>query len=137
MLTNRRVIAIEWGDCDPAGIVYFPRYLEWFDACTAALFERAGLKKAAMLDRFGIIGIPLVDVRARFIAPSTFGDLVIVDTRIAAWRRSSFDVEHRLLRGEAVAAEGFETRVWTARDPSAASGLRSTPIPPEVIARFK
>lgn len=32
MLINRRTIRIEWGDCDPAGIVFYPRYFEWFDA---------------------------------------------------------------------------------------------------------
>ncbi len=136
MLTNRRTIVVQWGDCDPAGLVYFPRYFEWFDACTAALFARAGLRKAAMLEQYGIVGIPLVDARARFIAPSTYGDEVVVDSRVAGWRRSSFDVQHRLLRGETLAVEGFETRVWTGRDPSAASGLRSRPIPSDVIERF-
>ena len=31
MLTVTRTVRIEWGDCDPAGIVYFPRYFEYFD----------------------------------------------------------------------------------------------------------
>lgn len=136
MLTNRRTIVVQWGDCDPAGIVFFPRYFEWFDACTAALFERVGLKKAAMLERYDIVGIPLVDARARFIAPSTYGDQVVIDTAVTAWRRSSFDVQHRLLRGDTVAVEGFETRVWTGRDRAAASGLTSRQIPAEVIERF-
>ena len=48
-LVSRRTVEIEWGDCDPAGIVYFPRYFEIFDASTAALFERAlGITKAEM-----------------------------------------------------------------------------------------
>ena len=40
MLVNTRTVRIEWGDCDPAGIVYYPRYLAFFDACTSALIER-------------------------------------------------------------------------------------------------
>ena len=28
MLTYTRNARIEWGDCDPAGIVFFPRYFE-------------------------------------------------------------------------------------------------------------
>ena len=40
-LRNTRKVRIEWGDCDPAGIVFYPRYFEIFDASTAALFERA------------------------------------------------------------------------------------------------
>ena len=41
MLTNTRTIRVQWGDCDPAGIVFYPRYFEWFDACTILLFEKA------------------------------------------------------------------------------------------------
>jgi acyl-CoA thioesterase FadM len=32
---------IEWGACDPARFVFNPRFIEWFDACTAGLFEAA------------------------------------------------------------------------------------------------
>ncbi|MGH9676325.1 MAG: acyl-CoA thioesterase, partial [Candidatus Acidiferrum sp.] len=96
MLVNRRSIQIQWGDCDPAGIVYFPRYYEFFDACTNALFERAGLPKQEMLAKYEILGIPLVEARARFLVPSSFGDTVAVDSCVAEWGRSSFSVEHKL-----------------------------------------
>jgi len=39
--SNTRTVRIEWGDCDPAGIIFYPRYFEIFDASTAMLFERA------------------------------------------------------------------------------------------------
>ena len=42
MLINRRTIRIEWGDCDPAGIVFYPQYFKWFDAAAAALVAAAG-----------------------------------------------------------------------------------------------
>ena len=71
MLINRKEIQIEWGDCDPFGIVFFPRYFEYFDACTNALFHRAlGFPKAEMFQRFQIAGIPLVQASANFFAPS-------------------------------------------------------------------
>ena len=135
MLTNRRTIAVEWGQCDPAGIVFFPRYFEMFDACTAALFEAAGFRKPELRDTFGIAGIPLVDARARFLVPSSFGDTVVVESRVSRWGRSSFDVEHRLLRGDTLAVEGFETRVWAVRAGDG-HGLKGSPIPAEVKERF-
>ena len=99
MFENRRDITIEWGDCDPAGIVYFPRYLAIFDSCTWALFTAAlGMKKAALLARYGTVGCPMVDLRTRFLIPCSFGDEVIVESRVAELRRSSFDVQHRLLK---------------------------------------
>ena len=136
MLTNRRTIRIEWGDCDPAGIVYFPRYIEYLDACTVHLFEAAGLPKQAMLKQFEMAGFPMVDLKARFLIPSRFTDDVVVESTISEWKRSSFVVHHRLLRGEDLAVEAFETRVWSVYDAASPGGLKSCPVPDEVKARF-
>src|SRR5207248_10754059 len=132
--SGRRTVTVEWGDCDPAGIVYFPRYFEWFDASTVALFESVDLPKHRMIERFKILGIPLVDARCRFLKPSTFGDRVDIDSTITAWGRASFEVRHTLLRGADVAVEGYEKRVWVER--TADGALRSRPLPAEVLALF-
>ncbi|HKW19009.1 MAG TPA: thioesterase family protein [Terriglobales bacterium] len=135
MLINRRTIRIEWGDCDPAGIVYFPRYFEYFDACTAALFEHAGFVKKEMLSKYGIAGIPVVDVKTSFVASSAFGDDVVVESSIVKWGNSSFVVQHRLMKGNALAVECFETRVWVTRKDRAAK-LEAVPVPEEVKRSF-
>jgi 4-hydroxybenzoyl-CoA thioesterase len=136
MLTNRRTIHVEWGDCDPAGIVYYPRYFAYFDNCTSALFEAAGLPKHQMLKAYGIVGIPMVDTRARFLAPSHFGDDVVVQSSISEWRRSSFDVQHRLFKGDVLAVECSETRVWAVRSKANPDEIEGQPVPQDVIARF-
>ena len=137
MLSNRKEIHIEWGDCDPAGIVYFPRFFEYFDACTNALFEKAGFRKAEMLKAYGLLGIPMIDTRAQFYVAASFGETVAIETRIVEWGCSSFQVEHKLYKGDELAAEGVEKRVWTVRDPQSQRGMRSEPIPEEVKGRFK
>lgn len=138
MVTNRRRVRIEWGDCDPAGIVYYPRYSAMFDASTMALFEQVlGMSKAEMLKRYGIVGTPMVETRAVFHLPSTFGDNVIIETAISKFRRSSFDVRHRLLRDEdRLAVEGFDTRVWVGRHPEDPERIKAQEIPADVLARF-
>jgi len=136
MLTNVRTILIEWGDCDPAGIVFYPRYFAWFDAATAALFAAAGLPIHKLFPDYGLAGMPMVETRARFLEPSRFGDEVRIESTIAEFRRSSFDVRHRLLRGDTLTVEGFETRVWTVWDPENPERLKSASIPTEVIAQF-
>jgi len=136
-LIHRRPVTIEWGDCDPAGIVFYPRYFAMFDAATAALFQAAlGMPKIAWTKHFGMLGIPMVDTRGKFHLPAAYGDEVVIESRVTAFRRSSFDVAHRLLRQDGtLAVEGFETRVWTARE--AESGrIRATPIPEAVITAF-
>src|SRR3954470_1092433 len=137
MLISVRTIWVEWGDCDPAGIVFYPRYFAFFDASTAALFSRAlGMTKSEILKQYGIIGFPMVDTRARFIIPSSFGDEITIRTTVTEFRRSSFDVHHRLLKTDALAVEGFETRVWTGVDPEDPDKLRSRPIAAEIIERL-
>ena len=136
-LINRRQFTIEWGHCDPAGIVFNSRFFEFFDWGTWTLFELAlGVKPSALAETFGIVGLPLVDSGARFIAPACFGDVVEMTSQVSEFRRSSFDVEHKLSVRGALAVEGRETRVWAARDPADASKMKAQPIPPEVTARF-
>ena len=140
MLVNRRTVRIEWGDCDPAGIVFYPRYFAMFDASTSYLFEAAGWKKPDLLREFEISGYPMVDTRAKFILPSSFGDDIVIETRIAAFRNSSFDVEHRVFKsgagGDELAIEAFETRVWAGRHPDDPQRLKSRPIPAAVKRRL-
>ncbi len=135
-LIHTRAVTIEWGDCDPAGIVFYPRYFAMFDASTAALFQAAlGMPKIRWTKHYNMLGIPMVDTRAKFHIPSAYGDEVTIESRVTEFRRSSFDVAHRLLKGAALAVEATETRVWTARD--AESGrIRASAIPAEVVAAF-
>jgi 4-hydroxybenzoyl-CoA thioesterase len=133
-VTSRHTVRIAWGDCDALGIVFFPRYFEWFDAGTQGLFEKAGLSFARLSEQYGGATFPLVATRANFILPSTYGEDVAIDTTISRWGRSSFDVQHRLLRGDELAVECFETRVWVVRD--AANRLKGQPVPADVIQLF-
>jgi 4-hydroxybenzoyl-CoA thioesterase len=137
VLKNTRKVRIEWGDCDPAGIVYFPRYFVFFDNCTAGMFEVIGLPKPQMLKKFDVVGFPLVDVQARFMIPSSFGEDIVIESTIAEWGRSSFKVQHRALKDDGrLAIEATETRVFVAADATRPGGIRSCPIPPELVERF-
>ena len=135
--TFRRQLTIEWGHCDPAGIVFNPRFFEFFDASTWLLFEAAlGVKAHDLASTYHIVGIALVDARANFLKPIKFGDTIEIVSRVAEFRRSSFDVEHRLSVNGTLAVEGGESRVWTVRDKNDPDKIAAAPIPPEVIAKF-
>ena len=136
MFTSHRTILIEWGDCDPADIVFYPRYFCWFDASTASHFKAAGLPKPELVRRYGVVGFPMVDTRAIFHVPSRYGDEVTIETRITRFGRSSFDVEHQLMRGDVLAVEGFEKRVLVAKSADG-EGITACPVPEEVIAIFR
>jgi len=133
---HRRQLRIEWGHCDPAGIVFNARFFEMFDAGTWALLEAAlGVPRHELAAKFDIFTVPLVDVRARFIAPVRFGDVIDHESYVSKFRRSSFEVAHRIFVGDTLAAEGSETRVWAVRYEG--ERLGSKPVPPEIVARFR
>jgi 4-hydroxybenzoyl-CoA thioesterase len=134
-MINKREIRIEWGDCDPGGIVYFPRYFEYCDACTNALFQAAGFPKFDMVRNYDIAGIPLVESSGRFLIPSQFGDVITVESSVSSWGRASFTVQHRIFKGRDLAAEITEKRVWAkqikgAGSSSAASASASSGAAP-------
>jgi len=136
MFANRRTVRIEWGDCDAAGIVFYPRYFAFFDASTHYLFEAAGWKKADLRAQFDMIGFPMVDTRAQFLLPSSYGDDIVIETRVAALRNSSFDIAHRVWKGEDLAIEASETRVWSGVHPDDPKRLKARPIPDAVRRRL-
>lgn len=132
-LTSTREIRIEFGDCDPAGIVFYPNYFRMFDACTAGLLENAlGQTKVEWTKRFGILGIPMVDTGARFLKPCRYGDRVTVATHAERIGRSSFRIVHSLFNGTVLSVEGWEARVWVSGRPSDPASIRPAKIPAEV-----
>ena len=136
--TFTRKLIVEWGHCDPAGIVFNPRFFEFFDWSTAMLLEAAlGLNKPAMMAHYEMAGIPLVETRARFMSPCRFGDEVAITSQITELKRSSFGVRHRLRNGEVVSVEGEETRVWAGRDPEDPARLRSKAIPEDALRKLR
>src|SRR6185295_14525897 len=134
MFTNSRPVRIEWGDCDPAGIVFYPRYFAMFDHSTVLLIEAAlGVKKHQLYQDYDFNGYPIVETRARFLAPTRYGDDVQVETTVTEVRRSSFHLQHRLTRDGTLSVEGFESRVWVVHDRERPGRFKPQPIPPEIV----
>jgi 4-hydroxybenzoyl-CoA thioesterase len=137
MLTVRREVRIEWGDCDPAGIVFYPRYFAMFDHCTSALMEAAlGMRKFEAQRTFDFAGFPLVAMRSKFLIPTRYGDDVLIETTVSEVRRSSFDIVHRLSKDGALAVDASETRVWVGPFSAERGRFKAMPIPQPVADRF-
>ena len=91
---------VEFGDCDPAQIVFYPNFLKWMDSAARHLFVAAGVPPWSDLEaQTGIIGTPLVEVSARFVRPATYGDEIAVESWIDEWRAQELrDEAHRAAR---------------------------------------
>ena len=136
--TYRRSFEVPWGDCDPAGIVFNPKFFTYFDTNTWLMFEAAtGVKVHDINPHYGIIGIALVDAGANFMNPVKFGDKIEVVSRIAEFRRTSLVVEHKIFLDGDLRNEGNETRVWAIKHPDDPERIKTAPIPAEVIAAFE
>jgi 4-hydroxybenzoyl-CoA thioesterase len=119
VFTHVHNLTVEFGDCDPAGLVFYPRFFAMFDAATAYLLEAAsGLNRAALTREQQILGWPIVDTRAVFHHPVTYDEKVAIESRIVHVGRCSLKIEHKLSRALTLCAECSEVRVWTRRDPT-------------------
>jgi 4-hydroxybenzoyl-CoA thioesterase len=132
----RHTFIVDFADCDPARIVYYPRYFEWFDRSTERMFRDSNLDWPTMWDRYNLSGIPLIDASANFKGPSRFGDTIEVESRISNWRDKVFVVAHVMRNAGVVVVEGREVRVWAQRAPDRPRGMKAVSIPPEIRAAF-
>lgn len=82
-------VKILFQHCDPAGIVFYPRYFEMLNQTVEAWFETAvGTSFAAMHGREGI-GVPAVSIHADFLAPSRLGEEVAISLTVTRIGRTS------------------------------------------------
>ena len=137
MYKNTIRIPIEWGHCDPAKIVFYPNYFAWFDEATRHLFERAGVGYEVMLEEYKTVGLPLVDVHAKFLSPSKFGDTIQITSHVSEWRRRTLVISHAVSNAGTPAVEGQEIRIWAAAHPDTPGKLISADIPDDFQARFE
>ena len=131
MKISRYHVRVHWGDTDPAAIVYYPNYFKWFDQGTTALFESAGLDWDTLKNKFGVIGVPVVEAKSRFIAPCRFRDSIIVESCISKWSSKAFQISHTILNASASAVQGYEMRVLAKPHPEDPARIKACSIPAE------
>ena len=108
-------VRIVWGDCDEQGIVFYPKYFYWMDSAFQALLRNAGQSLRAMREGYGIVGIPIVEANARFLASATHEEVLSIEAEIRHWGETSLRVEYKGFCGDRQIFEGFEARVWLGR----------------------
>ena len=74
-MSYARQIRVEFNHCDPAGIVFYPRYFEMTNSVMENFFrEGVGYSYHAMMADG--IGVPTARVETDFRAPSRLGDVL-------------------------------------------------------------
>lgn len=126
---------VQWGDCDPAGIIFYPTYFRWMDAATWALMESVGYTPRRMREEH--LAMPLVTAECQFVSPALQGDRCEVRSSVARFGGKSFVVSHEIVRSDGtVLAKGSETRVWGRYSAGPGTPMKGETISDEVKALF-
>ncbi len=124
---------VEFGDCDPARIVWFPNFFRWIDAASRNFFVQCGVPPWHETEKtLGVIGTPLVDTHAKFIKTASYGDELLFHTSVAEWRGKSFVQHYRVTRGGDEIMECDEVRIFAGRREGDQPGIRALAIPDEI-----
>jgi 4-hydroxybenzoyl-CoA thioesterase len=88
---------VRFADCDPAGIVFFPRYLELLhDAFECWFDEGMGIAYSALIGERRT-GFPTVRLEVDFSAISRHGDALVRRIRIQRLGRTSLALAHEFV----------------------------------------
>src|SRR5919201_2638635 len=114
-------VQVGWGDCDPAGIVFYPHFYAWMDTVSHVLAREMGIARESMLPPGSdLLGFPVVATQAQYLTPARMDDLLEVRTWVSRVGRSSLSLRHEILRvddtGEELLVRGREDRVFIGRD---------------------
>ena len=146
-------VEVMFGDCDPAGIVFFPNYSKWMDGASLNFFRQCGLPPWRELLRTyrrleargiptwhvteserGIIGNPLLEIHTKFMRPATYGERLQIHTSIIEWRDKVYIHKHVVKRGDEVLCEGTETRAFVVHPPEDPDRIKAIQIPEDIKA---
>jgi 4-hydroxybenzoyl-CoA thioesterase len=135
-IVGRLACQVHWGDCDPAGIIFYPTYFRWMDAATWVFMENVGYGAKRM--RAEHLAMPLVSASCDFLAPAEQSDRCEVRSRITRFGGKSFVVAHDIVRSDgAPLAKGAETRVWGRFSNGPGTPMKGETIPEALKALFR
>jgi 4-hydroxybenzoyl-CoA thioesterase len=116
-----------WGDLDSLGIVFYPRYYEWFDACGHLFFEKIGLPFGKILAERNII-FGLIETSSRYSSPCRYHQEIEIHTSIDELGARTMRLKHQLFLAtgeQPLMVEAYETRIcMDVSDPAHIKAMR-------------
>lgn len=126
-------IVVRFGDCDPAGLVYYPVLLHYCHVAMEEFFAaRCGVEYQRLVSEEGL-GFPTVKVEAEFLKPFVYGDSAEVEVWVSRVGNSSAVFEYRLRRASDGGLCARATLVQVAMDLAA---RRAVPVPERLRRAF-
>lgn len=108
-------LRVRFVECDPQGIVFNARYLEYFDVALTELWREAFGGYDAIMDAHGV-DIVVAEVTVRYRAPLRFDDVFELRVTFGRLGTTSLLTTIAVERDGETVAEGEMRHVFTARD---------------------
>ncbi|WP_076866016.1 acyl-CoA thioesterase [Bradyrhizobium mercantei] len=121
---------LNWSECDPGGIVFFPNYAKWAVDGLNEMLQSDGYIPNRKLPDGGTEGIPCVEFNMRFFDAPLLHAMVSHQISVQRVGKTSFTIRHCFSGDGRSFADALDTRVWAVHGEH---GLRKSPLPPEVL----
>jgi 4-hydroxybenzoyl-CoA thioesterase len=130
-----KVFSVEYpilfSHCDPAGIVYFPRFFDLLHRAMEDWFTFGLEERFADFIMRKRLGIPTVSTKVDFVGPARFGDLLRIELRVLKLGRSSIELGVDAFVGDRPCFNARHTICCFAQ-----ATLKAVPIPEDLRARM-
>ena len=124
-----RIMPVEFNHCDPAGIVFYPRYFEMTNSLVENFFaDVMGHSYGAMMAAGQ--GVPTARLEVNFKLPSRLGDKLQWGLKVARLGGSSVNFAATAQLGDQLRLTADLTLVWV-------DGGKPTRWPDDMRAKFK
>ena len=124
-------VTIEWGDCDEAGIVFYPNYFYWFDCAFQRLLRARGLSQRDVRKRFGAV-TPIVQAHSDFKKPARYDDVLDIEVAVGLTGERRFRVDYHFSSKGEMIGTGYEIRAWAVINDD--GSIKGAPVNPEFVS---
>ena len=111
MIENRTHIRVRYAETDKMGIVYYARYLEWFEVGRTELLRSLDMPYA-QLEKEGV-GLPVIEAFCKYRNSAKYDDLVQIVSRLSEIPKARIKIEYEVLdEQQNVLAEGYTIHIF-------------------------
>jgi len=126
MVKNNTEHRVRYSDTDHFGVVYYAKYLDWFEAGRTEILREKGITYAD-LEKKGIFA-PVVEVKVNYKSPGRYDDIILLETEIVKIGNTSIKFDYKVLRkkDKKLLAEAYTVNVFINKD------MKPVPVPEEI-----
>lgn len=120
-------LEVRWGECDPAGIVYHPAYIDWFSVARMHYLRDNGISYMETFHDNGIV-LVVLEAHCRYLKTLRAEDNVRVETRMAGLTRTRIHMVYEVFNEQGgKCAEGETHHAYVDADNKAVNIAKRQP----------